>query len=634
MNQDEFDETANEQLAALLRMGVALALDEKDFAQALERFDAAVPELYPELAGGIAEGLPRKPFSMALLRDIWGRVPRPDNEWRPRPLPKPERNAPCPCGSGAKFKACCADMPPMPFGPRLSLLSFVLERMPLESYAGLPWKRLDPEELAFTARQWVDDGEFETAQALLEPLLADLSKLDSRHEDAFDELGNLYLETGEDEQRVALVRRMQTAPDSVLRAIAWQRWASMCADRGEREASWEAFATAQKIDPDHPALAHLEVTMLLAEGQIERAQSRAKFWARRLERRQDVNPELIALLDECAKDPRRWLRGIENGDFGSEEDLPEEDFDDLEDDEDVLLDTAGVERFLALLDMPEPECRYRLEPRGDSAGELIADAALADLEAEWREISPLADEDEDTAGDIWEDLDWVDWLEAHPLALQSFAVLEALLDVIDEIPFGGDEYNEQIDQGYDAIPAHALALLRLVIAKNGAEGKKLEWGWLDNRPALRLVETAAYEVSDPKERIEILEWLVYTLNPEDNQGNRDSLLHTHLREGEPERAWKVCEAFPGDGLTGMRYGRVLTLFQLGRREEAELAWREARKAAPEVAKLLTAKARPKETEYADEFTAEGSEDEAWSYFMRTEELWKTSGARAWVRKLA
>ncbi len=83
----------------------------------------------------------------------------------------------------------------------------------------------------------------------------------------------------------------------------------------------------------------------------------------------------------------------------------------------------------------------------------------------------------------------------------------------------------------------------------------------------------------------------------------------------------------------MRYGRVLTLFQLGRREEAELAWREAQNAWPEVAMLLTAKARPKEPEHLDEYAGPGSPEDARYYFMRSEALWKASRARAWVRKL-
>ncbi|KAB2844611.1 MAG: hypothetical protein F9K47_03035, partial [Burkholderiales bacterium] len=612
------DDAGASKLADLLRFGVQLALEEKDFARALDRFHEALPQIHPELLAGIATGLPRKPFSMVLLRDIWNRTPQPDNEWRPRPVPKPERNAPCPCGSGEKFKACCAGVPESPFGPGLTVLSYVLERFPQESYAQLPWKRFDPQELAFVAEQWLDEGEDERAEALLVAMLDDLRRLDLRYEDAFDTLNNHYLEQGEQEKRDALVKRMQTVTDRGLQSAAWQRWASMCADRGEREDAWKAFATAQKADPKSPSLAHLEVTMLLAEGETERAQLRARFWARQFAGREDINPELIDLLEECAEDPARWLKGMARGDFDFEDEDDEDDDEyDVEYDEAVYDD--ALPRFIAALQPRAPECHYRLQVQGDAAGGLIPDAALAAAEGEWHENGPFAAEGAEDEADPWENLAWLDWLERHPLALQSFSIIDDLLEVLDLAPRESEKYEEPIEALYEALPRHAVALLRLVIAKNGAAGKKLEWGWLENRPALRLLAEAAQEATDLAARIDVLEWLVYTLNPNDNQGLRENLLYECLRAGETERAWKACEAYPDDGLTGMRYGRALCLFQLGRRDEAEDAWRQAAAAAPHVAKFLTQKKRPRPPETLGDFVAVGSIEEAWFYLMRTED---------------
>ncbi len=632
MNIDE-DDAGNEKMGELLRFGVQLALEEKDFAKALDRFDEALPRIHPGLLAGIAAGLPRKPISMALLRDIWNRCPQPDNEWRPRPLPKPERNAPCPCGSGEKFKACCAGMPGSPFGPGLTVLSYVLERFPPESYGQLPWKRLDPQELAFAAKLWLDAGEDERAEALLVPMLDDLRRLDPRYEDAFDTLSDLYLEQGEHEKRDALVQRMQSAPDRSIQSAAWQRWASMCADRGEREAAWEAFATAQKADPKSPALAHLEVTMLLAEGEIERAQLRARFWARQFANREDINPDLIDLLEECAEDPTRWLRGMAGGGFDfKDEDLDEDEEEDDDEYDEAIFDDA-LPRFIAALQPRAPECHYRLNAFGDAAVGLIPDAALAVLERDWQEICPIANEAAEDEIDPWEDPEWLDWLEHHPLVYQSFSILEDLLDLLDLAPLDIGGFDDAIDALYDGVPAHALALLRLVIAEHGAQGKRLEWAWLENRPALRLVAEAARGLTDSEARIDLLEWLVYTLNPNDNQGEREDLLHLCLRAGETERAWKVCETYPDDGLTGMRYGRVLTLFQLGRRAEAEAAWRQAAAAAPHVANLLVQKKRTQPPQSIGETVVVGSIEEAWLYLARAKDLWKSSGAVSWARGL-
>jgi len=57
----------------------------------------------------------------------------------------------------------------------------------------------------------------------------------------------------------------------------------------------------------------------------------------------------------------------------------------------------------------------------------------------------------------------------------------------------------------------------------------------------------------------LLEWLVLTLNPNDNQAFRDELVHVYLDRGRPADALAVCERYPEDALSGMMFGRVLAL---------------------------------------------------------------------------
>jgi hypothetical protein len=518
------------------------------------------------------------------------------------------------------------------FGDGLSLLGFVLERFPVEDYAELPLRRLDPAEVAFTARQWCEEGQTTAAIALLVPLLRHPEKLDLRHEQAFDELCNAYLDLGDEDSRWELIDHMLTAKDARLRAVVWQRQATMLADAGESEACWAALAEAQRADPDSPSLAPLEITLHLAQGETERAQQRARYWLQRLRRRKDVDPAQIEMLEECAEDPQRWLDRLHGSvEEDEDEELFGEDDGEFEDEYDPALYTEGLPRFLAAAQPPQaPQSHYGLQVLGESAGELTPDAALLALEQQWEQLFPRA-RNEDI--DQWQDLSWVDWLSAHPLALQSFSVIENLLDAIYEMPLDDEELSDRSDRLSAALVGHALALLRLVFEENGATGKTLEWGWMGNRPALRLINLAASEAQTPAARVELYEWLVFTLNPNDNQGLRKSLLHECLWAGQPERAWKVCERYPDDMLTGMLYGRALTLFRLERREDADAALRAAINARPEVAKLLTAKRR-NPPHALPEFIGVGSKEEAYLYCAINGQLWREQGVQDWLKAVA
>jgi len=633
LDQPDGEDTAD--FEELLRLGVELALTEPDFAKALDRFDRELPQVNPALARMIAPGLPRRPFSQGLLREIWNNTPQPGFDWRPRPLPKPERNEPCPCGSGEKFKNCCAGLAGhAPFGDRLSLLRYVLERIPMADYANLPLKRMDPAELGFAGEQWNEDGDYEQTLALLEPLFRDVEKLDIRHEPAFDALCDAYLETGQEDQRLALLERMGKARDDKLRAVALQRQTAMLADRNDYDAAWECFAAAQRADPNNPGLSHLEVTILLAQGETERAQQRARFWASRLKKRRDVAPELIDMLEQCAEDPGDWLDRMHATEPWEDldDDLDTEDYDEEHDEEydDALFEVDLPRLLAAVTRLDAPECHYDTMALDDKAVALRSRPELAKLEEEWRGIFPW-ERDESQEADLWQDRAWIEWFLAHPLACHSFAILEDIVAAMEEVPLGGDDDWIDAEDAADAALADYLPrLIDCVLEANQAEGKELPWGCLENRPALRLIQHAIWDTADIEQRIARTEWLVFTLNPNDNQGMREELLHECLDRGQAERAWKVCERYPGDMLTGMLYGRALTLFMLGRRAEADDALRQAIAEAPEVAKILKQKT-PRSPQKIAEFVAARSRDEAWLYCLRNKRVWEKSGGDEWLR---
>jgi tetratricopeptide (TPR) repeat protein len=600
----------------LLRSAVRCALDNSDFQVALKSYRQLLPVVAPSL---VAQMPPleeaRRALAFAMFREVWNRVQRPDHDWRPQPLPKPERNGPCPCGSGRKYKQCCGPLAgASPFGGEgLSLLSYVLERIPQSQYKSLPFNKLSPEELGHVASQWIEQYRHEEAMALLEPLFAHPAKLDARHEYAFDMLCDVYFELGHPIKRLRLVESMMQTPDRVLKSAAMHRRCSMLADQGEYPAAWKLFKEAQRVDPDNPSLAHLEVILLISQGDVPQAQERARFWAARLKMLGDGGEEIVDLLEEIAADPSAFVEALELGG------------DTAEVDEQSLLQLISLVAAL-----PAPACHYRLQPRAGEAGPLEADAELTKIETEWCDVF-MAGRDPDGDCDPWADTAWLDWLAGHPLAWQSFVVLEDVVMSIDHAALGDDRFDSQLDAMEDALLDRALALLRLNLGENGANGCKLEWGWLENRPALRLMGQLIDLEGGAAEELPLLEWLVLTLNPNDNQGLRERLVHVYAGSGRAADALAVCERYPNDMLDAMIYGRILALYQLGRHAEAAVALAQAKERLPHIAKMLTAK-KPRMPKLQPGLMSIGGEDDAWYYRQDWRGVWEKSGALDWLKQ--
>jgi tetratricopeptide (TPR) repeat protein len=608
----EFDES--------LRIAVRCVLDNTDFEAALKSYRKLLPMVAPSLVAQMPpDEEAQRALAYAMFREVWNRVPRPDNDWRPRPLPKPERNGPCPCGSGRKYKQCCGPLAgASPFGGEgLSLLCYVLERLPLTQYKNLPFNKLLPEELGHVASQWLEQGRYDVAVALLEPLLANPAKLDARHEYAFDMLCDAYLELDHPVKRMRLVESLMQTPDRVLKSAAMHRRCTMLADKGEYSAAWKQFKEAQRIDPDNPSLAHLEVTLLISQGEVEQAQERARFWAARLKKLGYGGEKIVDLMEEIALDPSAFVEALDQDGF---EDTEEP-------------DAQSLAQLISLAQgLPAPACHYRLHPGVDDARPLEADAELTTIEAGWRAVFVGDDDPHGDGGDPWADTAWLDWLAEHPLAWHCFAILEDLVMLIDYVPFDDDELGDQLDALEDALLARALALLRLNLGENGAEGCKLEWGWIENRPALRLLGQAIDLAGGTAEELPLLEWLVLTLNPNDNQGLRERLVHLYAGSGRAADALVVCERYPDDALGAMIYARILALYLLERRSDAVAALAEAKKRSPRILKMLTAK-KPRMPELQPGVTTLGGEDEAWYYRQSWRDVWESAGALDWLRQV-
>ena len=607
----------------LLRSAVRCTLDFPDFKVALNSFREILPEVAPSLVAQMPPSEEaQRALAFAMFHEVWNRAPRPDHDWRPRPEPKPKANDVCPCGSGHKYKQCCGPLSDaVPFGgERLSLLSYVLERVPISQYKNLPFNKLSPEELGHVASQWREDDRHEEVAVLLEPLLAHPAKLDARHEHAFDMLCDVYLDLGQPDKRIQLVESVMQSPDRKLKSAAMQRRCTMLADQGEYLAAWELFNEAQRIDPDNPSFAHLEVILLINQGDVAEAQKRARFWAVRLKKLGFGGKELVNLMEEIARDPSQF---IEEMNLGANIDEPIEEG----------LDEQSLLQLIRMVQaLPKSASHYRLQPQAGDAGPLEADAQLALLEAEWREVYlPEFDPDDN---DAYPSIDTacLDWLAEHPLAWHSFVILEDLLLYTDYALYDDEALEDKIDAMEEALFARAVALLRINLSENAADACKLDWNWIENRPALRLVGQFVDFAEGTDEELPLLEWLVQTLDPDDGRGLRERLVQIYVADGRAADALAVCERYPNDALSAMKYARALALYLLERRSEAAVALTEAVKHAPHITKMLMSK-KPRMPKLQPGPVTLGGEDEAWYYRQSWGRIWENTGALDWLKNI-
>jgi tetratricopeptide (TPR) repeat protein len=494
----------------------------------------------------------------------------------------------------------------------MSLLKYVLEQLPRTELRKIPVAGMDVEELGYIGGAWVREGRAADAEALLEHLFEDVARLDGRAELAFDSLADCYDELGRPRKKERLVAQVGAARDPTLRSAALHRRITIIADRGERKEAWRLFAEAQRYQPDNPMLATLEMTMLLGERNYARMKKRGQFWIARLSRDRDHDyRELIAHLRALVADPAAAALNLES------RGRPE---------------VVALRRQIDTL--PAVECHYALD-RVDEEACLVPAAQLASVEASWHEVVDVRKPNLTmaTAADpgAWERVaPGIDWLARHPLAWQSFDVLDDLALAVQD---AGIMTADVMLLAPLAERAHAL--LRLAVQRSDAAGCALPWGFAENRPALRLVVLLYFVQRDAgrtAEARDIARWLVLELNPHDNHGLRVELSRLCLELGDPEGALDVCARFPDDALVGTQFNRALALFMLGRHGEAEAALRGAGQHAPKALAMLLAD-DPKPAPMRGSTIAFGGREEAWEYREAHWALWEGNGALIWARGL-
>lgn len=598
--------TAMERLLRCAAVQVVGGADYPIYMAAVRAEHERISQHYPDFGDG--------PVTWVMAHALWQQMPNPALDYALPTLALPGRNEACPCGSGRKFKNCCLALAQEMQAelPELNGLELLLQVLPKKRWPELAGSRVPLAMVEETVLAWREqDRPARDMIALLEPWFKHSRALGAKHEALFDHLLDAYDEAGHPRKKERLLQQAITAGDSVMRSAALQRLASMQADQGDYTAAWQSFAQAQRSNPDAVSLSHLEVTMLLAEGRTDEARARGLFWVKRLQAHGE--PELAPLI--------AFLTDLgERGEAAMADKMLE-----FNPRLNALLEAFGQAPPVASL--------YTLDAGDESAGALQPKPALRKALAAWRECAPAAihsplqlimGDDVGTSGDIQ---DWLPVLRQYPQLWNAFEVL----DVISK------RLEANVDSPYEsdyALPLYERAeqLLRTVLKANGAEGKRLEWGWLENRPALSLLANRiARDPDDAVDEAQLarLEWLVLTLNPNDNQGFRDVLMRAYLHRAQVHAALALSDRYPQD-FGSMRHNRVLALFAAGRKQEALDALRAAMEDAPKLTAWLL-KSQPKAPALDPSSVRVGGDDEAWWYRHDTLALWQKLGAMEWLR---
>jgi len=614
------DDPGIDEIALLFSISARQLADSPDRHAYLDWIADAGPLLAPGMAAGIDPrtgpvGNAFRAFGM----EIYRAMPLPDNDFRRPVLPKTGRNERCPCGSGRKYKQCCQSLEGMLDLTQVNLLPYVLDALPRKTWATLPDTAVDLDMVGDTARQWLEEDEGKLAVALLEPWFTKKRQLTGRHALLFEMLMDAYLEQGNPRKRKRLLEDVIARGDRDLQATALQRQASILADQGDMAAAWDAFEKARRLNPDDLPLAPLEITLLMNRGEREQARNRARFWSARL--RRNHNPDLadlIAFLDEVAADPDRAVASMARG----------------------MNPYAAI--LIELLESaPPPAAHYALQggPLGDEPDDgmrcLAPDRRVAAVESTWQKVFPqikpglTATQHFDDS--VWESAeDWLPVLESSPYAWQSFDILDDLAMAADALAIMGMDTSL-----LEPLLERGVALLEANLAAAGAQPITLPWGFLENRPALRLLAHHAFRLLEqetdnapnlgiirPAERL-------LALNPNDNHGLREHLARAYIACGAPARAVALSDRFPDD-FCAMSLNRILALHRLDRLEEAGTALRAAAEHHGTAIRMLLAD-NPRQPRLSEHGITMGGKDEAWLYRQTHLHLWEQDGALRWLR---
>lgn len=562
----------------------------------------------------------------ALAREIWRITPDPAHGWRPRPAPrKPGRNDPCVCGSGRKFKLCCEslmqELPPLEMAPA-SMAGLLFPLGPPAWRQPQALLGMLPAMLASCTSGWYEVQGALAVVDLLEPVFAAPKRLGDAYSDVFDQLQDAMQEAGLEARREQLARRVaDQGAGKQLRCTALSRLAVMICDRGDSAQAWDAFRSAQRLDPGDPQLLQAEMLMLLAEGRAEEARQRAPLLAARARRL--GYDELAGILLELGDKGLDALERLDPGGVDAEEERGWI----------ALLREAAsslkAETFEAL---HEVECVANAE-----GTELIVRPAKATLRetkswsASFAAQQPMLVGLSGDASEILDDPAQAQrWLATHAQSAAALPVLDDLLLAARQMVLEGGS-SELLAAACEL--AFAAADMLVAALRRWPEAE-VPWGVHDNRPLLRVVSQAIDFALQTGKRERGLDWMRWMLarNPNDNHGWREVQRRELLAMGDAAGAIALLDAYPDD-MPPAQHDRALALFMLGRTAEAGRLLRRAHAEFPAFVGALLPDTLDRPPGEMTGTVAVGGAEHAWEWRAEVRAQWARCGALDWLRGL-
>lgn len=165
------------------------------------------------------------------------------------------------------------------------------------------------------------------------------------------------------------------------------------------------------------------------------------------------------------------------------------------------------------------------------------------------------------------------------------------------------------------------------------------WSIHSNRPFLTFLLEYAVYVRDQKgfnKCIPHLEQII-ELNPNDNQGIRDLLATTYLITNQPAKVLQLSEKYPDDTLPELAMGKILALYKLNRKDEAQRFYKKNAKYLKHLRSelLATTHQPPPDLDSSVEGIIVGSPEEALLFWMSQHSAWdSTKGALDWLESIS
>ena len=296
------------------------------------------------------------------------------------------------------------------------------------------------------------------------------------------------------------------------------------------------------------------------------------------------------------------------------------------------------------IDYPEdevcPECPFwanRPRPIVDNEVPPVSRPLLPDLRAMEKTIAGITSAPEATTSlEKAQQIMWDAWDEANPrrrieLARKALALCE---DCADAFVLLAEETALTLNDAMQLFEKGVRAGERALGEKAFTEHVGHFWGILETRPYMRARAGLAECLEESGRRNEAIRHYVemLKLNPNDNQGNRDSLCACYIAAGRDSEALELLQRYPEDFKAEWLYSMALLAFRhSGADTNSAAKLRGAMKRNPHVPDFLLGR-KPMPSSMPPQY-AIGSRDEAIIYTDVHRDNWrKSQGALEWLKQ--